>query len=98
MAVLCTNLGQVRSLGTSEVDVDQVGFCPEGPKSEALHLLPPGEEGGESRIFFRDCAVVISVPSSGERRRNETHSLHSHEDATRSATVQSVRAFLQSRT
>ena len=56
VAVLCTNLGKVWSLGASEVDVDQIGFSPERSKSEVLHLLPPGEESGESRVILGDCA------------------------------------------
>jgi hypothetical protein len=46
--VLCTNLGEVGSPRTREVDEDQVGLGPEGSKSETFHLLPPGEESGES--------------------------------------------------
>jgi len=55
-AALCTNLGEVGPPGTGEVDVDQVWLGPEGSESEALHLLPPGEESGESRVIPGDCA------------------------------------------
>jgi len=47
-------LGEVWSLSASEVDVDQVGFSPEGSKSEGLHLLPPSEESRESRVIPGD--------------------------------------------
>jgi len=52
--VLCTNLSEVGSLRTSEVDVDQVGLGPERPESKTLHPLPPGEESGETRVIPGD--------------------------------------------
>ena len=54
MSILCTNLGEVGSLRTSEVDVDQVGLGPERSESETFHPLPPGEESGEAGIIFGD--------------------------------------------
>ena len=54
MSILCTNLGEVGSLRTSEVDVDQVGLGPERSESKTLHSLPPGEESGEAGEFSGD--------------------------------------------
>jgi len=73
--VLCTNLGEIGSLGTTEVDVDQVWLGPEGPQPEMLHPLPPGEESRETRVILGDY-TAISAPSL----RNiigEMHSLSS---------------------
>ena len=69
VTVMCTNLSKVWPLGTSEVDVDQVRFGPEGSKSEALHLLPPGKKSRESRIILGDCAATL-VPSQTKRHGN----------------------------
>ena len=71
MAALCTNLGKVWSPGTSKVDVDQVGLCPEGSKAEALHLLPPSKESGESGILLGDCKTVLA-PSQRRREKKLT--------------------------
>ena len=55
MGVSCTNLSEVGPLRAGEVNEDQVRLGPEGPESETLHLLPPGEESGEAGVFFGDC-------------------------------------------
>ena len=66
MEHLCTNLGKVGSPRTSEVDVNQVGLGPERSKPETFHLLPPGEETGETGVFSGDCAAT-SAPSPRQR-------------------------------
>lgn len=75
MEHLYANLGEVGSPRTSEVDVNQVGLGPERSKPETLHLLPPGEETGETGVFPGDYATTSAL--SPRKRSDEINALSS---------------------